>query len=781
MLVVGAGQNQYNLYNSLRFRASASAYLNRTPTVGGNLRTWTASFWYKNGAIDSNQTLFSNATASDSIGFRTNRVMEIYFGAGSANLVTTQVFRDVAAWYHIVVAVDTTQATAANRIKMYVNGTQVTAFSTATYPAQNYDTSFNKVSTAQNIGRRASSSDLFLDGYMAEINWVDGLALPPTEFATLNPATGVGTPLKYAGTYGTNGFYLPFSDTSALTTSSNVGLGKDFSGNGNYWATNNISITAGSTYDAMTDVPTLTSATVANYAVMNPVGAVLAGGGTNMPNFAEANLRLNGGSAVWRDSGVSTINMKSGKWYIETTVNTLTGGVIIGLIDAFNAATVRSYRSNATKYINATNSAYGSSYGAGNVVGLAIDCDGGTLTCYVDNVSQGALCTDLVSAMPTNGWFYNPQIYSSSSVSVNFGQRPFSYTPPSGYNRLNTFNLPDSAIVQGNKVMDATLYTGTGALQNIVNAGSMQPDLVWAKSRSNTNFNNLMDSVRGTNKDLYSNSTAAEDTNAQIYTAINSNGFSVGTDNSANQSGQTFVGWQWQAGKGSTSSNTSGSITSTVSVNATAGFSVVTFTGNGTNGATIGHGLGVAPRWVIVKRRNSSVDDWLHYHISLGATQSIAFDTGAAITSSTRWNNTTPSSTLITLGTSTGVNGSGATYVAYCWAEIAGFSAFGSYTGNGSTDGPFVYLGFRPKYVLLKRTNSTGDWETYDTSRDLYNPEGQALFPNLSSAESSISPRIDLLSNGFKLRTSGAGINGSGSTYIYAAFAENPFKNALAR
>jgi hypothetical protein len=215
---------------------------------------------------------------------------------------------------------------------------------------------------------------------------------------------------------------------------------------------------------------------------------------------------------------------------------------------------------------------------------------------------------------------------------------------------------------------------------------------------------------------------------------------------------------------------------------------VVTYTGNGSSSATVGHGLGVAPSWVIIKNRGA-VSNWVVRHSSLSSTQNVSLNTtdAAYTVSSGTANGGVGAVTSTTFGFISGTvglissNASAATYVAYCWAEIAGFSKFTSYTGNGSTDGPFIFLGFRPKYVLLKRTNSTGDWETYDTSRDLYNPEGQALFPNLSNAESSISPRIDLLSNGFKLRTSGAGINGSGDSYIVAAFAENPFKNSNAR
>jgi hypothetical protein len=350
--------------------------------------------------------------------------------------------------------------------------------------------------------------------------------------------------------------------------------------------------------------------------------------------------------------------------------------------------------------------------------------------------------------------------------------------------------------------MDAVLWTGAGQTGAASITGlNFKPDFVWAKMRSSAISHTLYNSIvgGGANKALSSNGTDTEAsfnanaTNGYL-SSFDSNGFSYFGGSSPayfSSNGNTYVGWAWQAGQGSTSSNTDGSVASTVSVNATAGFSVVTYTGTGVTNATVGHGLGVAAKMVIVKNRttNATSNNWWFIHANLTAGNNLYLNTttGQFSVSGATTNGGLGSltSTTFTLASgasnSNNTNQSGTNYVAYCWAEIAGFSKFTSYTGNGSTDGPFIFLGFRPKYVLLKRTNSTGDWETYDTSRDLYNPEGQALFPNLSNAESSISPRIDLLSNGFKLRTSGAGINGSGDSYIVAAFAENPFKNALAR
>jgi len=359
------------------------------------------------------------------------------------------------------------------------------------------------------------------------------------------------------------------------------------------------------------------------------------------------------------------------------------------------------------------------------------------------------------------------------------GQRPFSYTPPTGFVALNTYNLPDSTIKKGNTVMDATLYTGTGSALTVTNASAFRPDLVWVKSRSNAYNNVLNDSVRGSTKLLISNGTDAEQTEAQSITSFNSNGFSLGTAGTWNQSGSTFVGWQWQAGQGSTSSNTSGTITSTVSVNATAGFSIVTYTGTGAS-ATVGHGLGIAPKIIIYKSR-SNAQNWLVNIGSITETQGDYIYLNSINAKANNANVLNPTSSVFGLVTSPENNQSGITFVAYCWAEIAGFSKFTSYTGNGSTDGVFVYTGFRPKYVMVKRTNAARDWAVIDSVRATTNVVEPQLFPNDSAAEDTTVKPADLLSNGFKLRTVDGSWNASGGTYIVMAFSENPFKNANAR
>jgi hypothetical protein len=341
-------------------------------------------------------------------------------------------------------------------------------------------------------------------------------------------------------------------------------------------------------------------------------------------------------------------------------------------------------------------------------------------------------------------------------------------------------------IPAGNLFMDATLYTGTGTTQTITNgvAGqSFAPDFVWCKNRGGAYSHSLNDTIRGTSNGLFSNTTGAADTTAGYYvTAFNSNGFSVNLGSETNASAFNYVGWQWKAG-GTAVSNTAGTITSQVSANTTSGFSIVTYTGTGSN-ATVGHGLGVAPSFMIFKQRNNAGTSWQIYHASLGATQALDFTTASAGTTINYWNNTAPTSTVATIGISVGANQNTGTYVAYCWAPIAGYSAFGSYTGNGSaTSGAFVYLGFRPRFVIIKRTDSTSSWIMIDSSRDPYNLAGQGLQANSSAAEltpASSGYPIDLLSNGFKLYETGDP-NVSSGTYIYACFAENPFKYANAR
>jgi hypothetical protein len=279
---------------------------------------------------------------------------------------------------------------------------------------------------------------------------------------------------------------------------------------------------------------------------------------------------------------------------------------------------------------------------------------------------------------------------------------------------------------------------------------------------------------------LSSNLTAAESATGNIVNSVTSSTLTKAAgDTLTNASGTTYVGWLWQAGS-SAVSNTDGTITSTVSANTTSGFSVVTYVGTAAV-ATVGHGLGVAPSMIITKNRDTTTDWWV-YHAALGNTKYMVLNTTAAsVTSSAAWNNTSPTSTVFTLG-GAGNPSNANQDVAYCFAEVEGFSKFGSYTGNGSTDGTFIYTGFRPAFVMVKRTDTTQYWGMYDSARDTYNQVYKAVFANTSAAEDATSSdEHDFLSNGFKMRNTGGSMNASGGTYIFMAFAENPFKNSLAR
>ena len=328
---------------------------------------------------------------------------------------------------------------------------------------------------------------------------------------------------------------------------------------------------------------------------------------------------------------------------------------------------------------------------------------------------------------------------------------------------------------------NTVLYTGNGTTQSITGVG-FQPDWTWIKERSSTSNHEVYDSTRGATKLLSPNNTDAEGTNASALTSFDSDGFSVGSGGAVNENSQTYVGWNWKADGGTTSSNSDGSITSTVQANTTAGFSIVTYTGNGTSGATVGHGLGKAPATVIIKSRDDA-DSWLVLPPSLGATKALNLDTtGQVQTYTPYFNDTNPTSTVFSLGNDGRTNGSSENFVAYCFADVKGYSKFGSYTGNGNANGPFIYTGFRPAFVIAKVTNATNSWTIQDNKRNVDNPVSNYLLANDSGAEGTSGLDFDFLSNGFKLRTASGAVNGSGNTHIYMAFAEFPLvgSNGLA-
>jgi len=776
----------YQISRSLRFNSADSAYLNRTPASATNRQTWTWSGWVKRSALGAYSTIFGHCSSDGlqqhTAWFRNDDTLQFYiYSSGyNLNLITTQVFRDVSAWYHIVIAQDTTQATDTNRAKIYVNGVQVTAFSTAAYPTQNTNGFINS-NVAHGIGSFPPALGSYFNGYQTEINLIDGQALTPSSFGETNAQTGVWQPKAYSGSYGTNGFYLNFSDNSNTTAAT---LGKDYSGNGNNWTPNNFSVTAGVGNDSMVDVPTpygvdtgAGGSVRGNYSTLNALstGVTLSNGNLNATNAATGNK-----------SSYSTIGVSSGKWYAEGVWTTTGSTAILGVAlqgyantDGFAGGTLYSYgyEFSGQKYNNGSGVSYAATWTNGDVIGVALDLDAGTITYYKNGTSQGTAFTGLSA-----GTYFIGVSLQTATCDINFGQRPFAYTAPSGFKALCTQNLPTPTIgattaTLANKYFDIVLRNGGGSsggtYSTTVNMANGA--LLWDKPRNQASSNYLMDSVRGISKLLSSNGTSAEATDSAWFTNFGTNSYTTGATDWG--TGVTIVDWIWAAGAGTT--NTTGSITSTVGASATSGFSIVTYTGTGAN-ATVGHGLGVAPSMIIVKCRNASGDIWAIYHVSIGNTKYLRFATNAAATFNS-WQDTTPTSTVFYISTDTVVNTNGNTYVAYCFAPIAGYSAIGSYTGNGSADGPFVFTGMRPAFILFKVTSISDEWRIYDEDRLGYNTVANILVPNATDSEAITGNPVDILSNGFKIRGSGASVNGSGETYIYMAFASNPFKYSLAR
>jgi len=700
-------------------------------------------------------------------------------------------------WYHLAVVRNGSTITA------YINGVPLPTTINISTSSINYP----GTSGAFRIGR---DSTTYLSAFLHGFRIVNGTAvytskfkptttkltaITNTQLLTLQDATLIDN--------SANNFTLTnngsFSISSGIVPYATPSIAADYSGNYNNWLIGtgwNANDISDQTYDVMYDSPTLTNATVGNYCTLNPLPYY---GGFSV--LSRGNLQFTSGNSNWMRA-LATFAVSSGKWYWEVTANNIFSqmhGIVTATTTSYYAgatnwvgydATGYGYFTDGNKWNNNAGVAYGATWTAGDIIGIAFDADNGKLFFSKNGTWQAsgdpAAGTNAAFTGLTSGPYVPAVSVATTSgantCDANFGQRPFKYTPPTGFKTLNTFNLPDSTIKKGNSVMDATLYTGNGSSQSITNAGSMKSDLLWIKSRSAATDNYLFDSRRGEGGILISNSTAAE-TVLGSQMSFNSNGFTVGGLAAMNTNGATYVGWQWQAGQGTTSSNTSGSITSTVSVNTTAGFSVVTYTGTGAN-ATVGHGLGVAPKMVIVKNRTTAGDEWCVWHTSLtNATYYLYLNgTAAQAVDTTFWNSTAPSSTVISLGSNGRTNRSSSNMVCYAWSEIAGFSKFGSYTGNGSADGPFVYLGFRPKFILARDSSVAGqEWTIYDTSRSVYNQVGNKLSPDLAAVESVWAGPYDILSNGFKLRTTDIRENRSASTFIYMAFAENPFKNANAR
>ena len=775
----------FNLDRSLRLRSSNSAYLSRTSGTPTNANIWTFSGWIKRGTFGTRNTLLCGGTTNVNYICFNDSSTNDYFGLTYANtpsqlvnVMSSQSFKDPAIWNHFMVVYDSTSATttitgtSTDRVRLYVNGIQVTSFSATTPPAQNTAVTINTAATILNLCRRnLATADSYFDGYLADVYFIDGQALTPDSFGTYD-GNNYWTPIAYSGSYGTNGFHLEFEDYSGATATT---IGKDTSGNSNNWTPSGINVTTPANtnvaWDSMTDVPTLTDENTSNFCTLTPLTTTISG-----TTWSNGNLTISFTATSTKYQYPCTNTLTNGKWYFEGNLASFSVGnagnnfMMIGFKTPSSTSASPTmiefgWGSNGTamslraRYIVAgtvvTNTQFNTTTPVStDVFAVAYDASAGTMDCYkngtlmgtLSNISLGEVVPVVCRDGTTNGATWN----------LNFGQRPFRNTPPSGFKAINSANIAEV----------------TGDVET--------PDFVWIKSRSAATGHALFSKVTGEGKYLSSNATTAETTDVNSLIQFNKNGFLLGNSAIVNTLSNTYVASAWKAGN-TTATNTDGSISSQVRANPSAGFSTVTYTGTGAN-ATVGHGLGIAPKMVIVKSR-SITSQWAVYHQSLGNTNTIYLNlTNAVASQPTFWNSTSPTSSVFSLGTDATVNGNGNNLVAYCFSEIAGYSKFGSYTGNGSTDGPFVYTGFRPRWVMIKRTDTTADWIIWDTERSTINAATANLYPDLSNVEySDPSVALDFLSNGFKLRNTNIDRNASGGTYIFAAFAEHPFKYSLGR
>lgn len=809
-MMAGGTDGNPVISNSLRVRKSASAYLSRTnaalaPTDG---KKGAISILVRRGLISAAtdcMVLESYAGASGAatnVNLQTADTLNFGFGAGAVGgIVTNRKFRDPNGFMHIFISFDSTQATAANRVLLWINGVAETSFSSSVYPALNAVLELSTSGCANNrIGCNWNATGAFGDFVIAKIAFVDGSVCQATDFigtdsngfiysksnAQIRSAVAArGSNTR--GNFGVHGWLLDFTNTASTTTIGYDHSQSDTDTTGNNWTSSGISLTAGVTYDALIDVPANNSAAsgtqpASNYATLNPLDN---GAGT----LSEANLKLLYASAAFVLNR-ATLGMSSGKWYWEGTIAALptVAGNSIGIADS--AASLANYlgssakgygwQDNATKYNNAVSAAYGASYNTNDVIGVKFDADTGTLEFLKNNVSQGVA----YSGIAAGTYFPAFSVYGGNGWQANFGQRPFSYTPPTGYKALCTANLGTPAIPTPNKYFDVALWTGTNSTRTISMTNStMKTGLVWIKDRSNAQDHKLTDIVRGATKALISDTTGIETTDANGVTAFGTGAFNLGTGtrNYNDTNGDTYAGWVWATNGTSGATNTSGTVNSTVSADTTAGISICAFNSGAAGDRSFGHGLGIAPKMVVVKDLQSVGTHWAVYHSSAISvvTNQLLLDLTNAVGSAggNAWGATLPTSTVVGFGSNV-IIGANSNCIAYCFAEVAGFSKFGSYTGNGSTDGTFVYTGFRPRFVLVKSSTAVDSWRIYDALRPGYNVIGGTLVAEATTIESTAA-EIDFLSNGFKLRVTTT--PNAAQTYVYACFAECPIQYSSGR
>ena len=801
---------EYEIEKSVRFISDDDSRLYWTPSSAGNRRTWTYSAWIKLGKLGIQRSILS-ATGSEYTDIRvsSNHNLVFYIDDTSSpgySLYSTALLRDPSAWYHIVIAFDTTQGTEANRVKIYINGQQLSAFDSTSYPAQNYEGTINN-NIVHSIGKRNMGNGHVYDGYLSEVHFIDGTALSASSFGQTG-AYGEWKPKKYGGSYGTNGFFFEFKQTGTSQNSS--GIGADTSGNDNHWAVSNIA-----SHDVMLDNPTN------NFSVMasNDYGGATA--------FRDGGLFIRDSGTVL---GLSTIRPTSGKWYWEVDLDgRYSGSPYWGALfspanedgdshdyDAIGTSNVRIVSYSGGDFITVEGGTLNASHGPwphDHIWGFAYDVDAGKLWiskngdftavgvsgsnpstatnpaatglgshCIPAFGPIGSTSTQFNAFLRANfgadGTFAGAQTSGGESDDNGYGD--FKYDVPSGFLSICTKNLPEPP-VKPRKNFNTILYTGTGASAS--HTLGFRPNLVWGKKRNAGQNHWLINDVGDVNKWLATDNSNDEGTEANG-TTFDANGFTTASNDLFYNNGGNYVVWAWKGnGTGTAVTNESGSLDSTVSANTSAGISIINYQGNATSGATFGHGLSSAPELVIVKNRDSDGFGWVSGWTALTFEKNLVLNTTDGVGDETgQWNDTATSSTLITLGSDNGTNKSGDDFICFAFHSVDGFSRFGKYNGNGSADGDFIYTGFKPKFVIIKSLASSTPWMIFDSERDSFNPVSTYLLTYNNAAEGSApsSNAIDFCSNGFKQRGSHADMNSNGQDYVYMAFADIPLKYANA-
>ena len=786
-----AAVERYTIDNSCIFERTDATKLERTQASSvTNGKKWTLSFWFKRSSELSyggeNKlsllTAYKSNGEEEHIALTSDDKLKWYASLSTTSvdteLTSAAVLRDIGAWYHLVIAKDTTQGTETNRNKMWLNGVAVGFEAGGDYATEDSISQMNVGSATKQFLGSSYNTGKYGTQYMAEVHFIDGTCYDESDFGKTNE-TGVWEPIEVEGlSYGDNGFYADFASSGDL--------GNDVSGNNNDFTSTNLSTT-----NQSTDTPTNNHCT---WSYLNASLSITLSNGARTATHSSA-------AADQFPIGASTA-MQSGKWYAEFNMDDGSAGVWSGLLNTNQAARIGrnghyhntvagetsgytsgvSYQNNGSLWTAGSEDAdWGDTYTTGDVISIAVDADTGKVWFGKNNTWQASGDPEngtnpaTTLTMPVTFFF---SIYKEDYLTMRAAQAEWSYSAPTGFNALNSNNLDAPAITDSSTNFQALGYTGSGGTVSRTFSGNsnMKPDVVWIKGRSETSDHNVFDAPRGVQKNIQMDNEDAETTDSNSLTAFETDGFALGSSNDVNKSDVTYVAWAWNTGN-SGSSNTDGTInTTTTYVDTSAGISISTYTGNGSDDATIGHGLGVTPKTVLILPRSNGdhrqINNW-EYELFNNFSEDLKLNENSAAESSSN-RIKSASSTTFTMGTDVNVNGSSRTYAAYAFAEVDGFSRFGSYIGNGNALGPINYCGFSPSFILVTRTDSGDERILLDNARNTYNPAALRLYSNNTDTEVS-STAIDFLGNGFKVRAADGGINANAGNYTFMAFAAHPF------